>query len=105
MLKTIHDLDEYQCRELLFEGSFDFTNNYDNPRFVKVTEINDGSGRWKSYHRLIIKDILEEIYYATDYQQGLTESQDESPFEFTEANWKEVVPVRKIIETIEYKEI
>lgn len=105
MLKTIHSLEEYQCRELLFEGSFDFEDNYDNPRFSKVCEEENGSGRWQSRHRLIVKDNLEDMYYATDYQQGLTESQDESPFEFTKANWKKVVPVRKIIEIIEYKEI
>lgn len=100
--KTIKDLSQDDCRYLLFEEAFDFTNDYDNPRFVKVQEISDDSGRWSSYHTLVVKDDKLNKYYQTHFSKGLTEMQDERPFEYTEPDWEEVEKVVRIVEVIEY---
>ena len=54
------------------------------------------TSRWSENHDIIFKDV-DEKYYRTWYSCGLTEMQDESPFEYSpdeiecvEVEWKEV---------------
>jgi hypothetical protein len=39
-----------------------------------------GSGRWESIHQLVLRDS-QEHYWAARYTRGLTEYQDQEPFE------------------------
>lgn len=39
------------------------------------------SGRWMSYHELVIQDVKTRFIYLTTYQRGLTENQYCDPFE------------------------
>jgi len=47
----------------------------------KVTEVYQGKRRWAEDKSLIFKDI-EDVYWQADYEVGLTENQDVSPFEY-----------------------
>jgi hypothetical protein len=53
-----------------------------NPELGLTIELNEqiDTRRWVSVHRLVVKDT-GGIYWATTYEQGLTESQDIWPFE------------------------
>ena len=60
------------------------------------------SSRWSSHHDLIF--IADDKFYSTYYSKGLTESQDESPFEYEpdEIECIEVIPVEKTVVVTEY---
>ena len=103
-MQSIHDLTGIQCRELVSESSFDFDENCDAPRFVKVEDIYEDSGRWESYHILIVEDKQANKFFRTAYSKGLTEQQDSRPFEHSSAEWEEVKKVVKQVEVIEYQE-
>ena len=53
--------------------------NYDS--LVHVAAIYKSSNRWSSLHKLIFKDVDTDTYYMSGFSQGLTESQDESPYQ------------------------
>lgn len=60
------------------------------------------SGRWTSIHELVIKDDSGELFRAT-YEQGLTENQDEGPFEYGPGDEVEFKPVRReVVESYKY---
>lgn len=49
---------------------------------VKVIEIIDGDhGRWESYHSVIFVAPDDKTTYEANYSQGLTENQDQRPWE------------------------
>ncbi|AFN39214.1 hypothetical protein F485_gp206 [Aeromonas phage CC2] len=61
-----------------------------------------GSGRWSEYHTMVFRMIGDDRCWAVNYSVGLTEMQDERPFE-NEPDMVEVFevkPVEKVI--IEY---
>ncbi len=62
---------------------------------IKDTVI--GTRRWSEDHEIIF--IFEGKYYRTYYSQGLTESQGESPFEYSpeEIECEEVELVEKLV--------
>jgi hypothetical protein len=62
-----------ETAEALFElqGSDESHNGYT----VVVSEDLD-SGRWTSYHRLIIRRTADDTLWALPYEMGLTEYQD-----------------------------
>ena len=48
----------------------------------KVATKRTGSSRWSSHHRLIFRDTTDGKLFSVHYSKGLTESQDEAPFEY-----------------------
>lgn len=46
-----------------------------------VDTIDNGSGRWESYHTVIFIAPDDGFVYSADYTQGLTEYQDQRPWE------------------------
>lgn len=46
-----------------------------------VETIDNGSGRWESYHTVIFIAPDDGLVYSADYSQGLTEYQDQRPWE------------------------
>lgn len=63
-----------------------------------------GSGRWESYHKLVLRDE-EGRFWAATYSQGLTERQDTRPFEY-DGNEIEFRQVEKVpVTTYEYRDI
>lgn len=64
-----------QALDLLWDGECT-----DLPGFAKVAESQTGSGRWCSYHQLVISDDYGNLW-AADFERGLTEMQDCGPFD------------------------
>lgn len=75
-------------REMLWE---------DVDGFEIVENEISGTSRWSIHYRLVFKH--DGKFYLTSYSVGATESQDESPFEYSpdEVECKEVFPVEKTI--------
>lgn len=73
----------------------------DETKFKIVKDKIIGQGRWSTQHELIIKSIKEEKYYRAYYSRGSTEMQDESPWEYNEPDFREVIPVEKKITVFE----
>jgi hypothetical protein len=63
-------------------------------------EIVDNS-RWSIIHSIVIQRVEDGRFFADSYSVGATESQDESPWEYTEPAFTEVFPVEKVV--IEYR--
>ena len=63
-------------------------------------EITD-VGRWSIHHYIVIQRIEDGRFFADTYSVGATESQDESPWEYTPPAFTEVFPVERLI--IEYQ--
>lgn len=59
------------------------------------------TSRWSSIHELVIRNEADE-YYMTTFTQGLTECQDERPFEEDEPVFERVYPVKVPVTIIEY---
>ena len=61
-------------------------------------EIYDTS-RWSEHHELVFQDLETEKFYQVCYSKGLTEYQDEDPFQFEEDGSKctEVKQVEKVV--------
>lgn len=59
--------------------------------------------RWSSHHELVFS--YDNTFYTTTYSQGLTEQQDETPFEYddNEIECFEVAPVEVV--KIEYQHV
>lgn len=57
------------------------------------------TSRWSSYHQGIFKHASTGKHYKFEWSRGLTEHQDEKPFQYE----KEVTPVevRKVTKTVE----
>jgi len=61
-------------------------------------EIYDTS-RWSQLHELVFQDLETEKFYRVCYSKGLTEYQEEDPFQFQEngAECVEVEQVEKVV--------
>ncbi len=51
-------------------------------KFEKIYDEVSSTGRWSEYHDIVIKDTDSGEMYISDYSVGLTECQEESPWEF-----------------------
>ena len=105
---TIHDLNEEECRELIYYQKAGFHENdieFKNPFFVQVEIKDNGNGRWESYHSIIVKDTRNSKLYMCNYSEGLTENQDSGPFDNELPEWHEVKKVTKLVEVYEYEVI
>lgn len=59
-------------------------------------EITDTS-RWSIFYENIYKRISDGKFFKTNYSEGATEHQDESPYEYDDAVFEEVFPVEKTV--------
>ena len=50
--------------------------------YEKIEDQQTGTGRWSAYHTMIFRHDGE--LWQTTYSRGLTESQDEEPWEYDE---------------------
>lgn len=67
----------------------------DDIRIISDT-ITD-NGRWSIYHYIIIQRVSDGKFFDDSYSVGATESQDESPWEYSDPNFTEVFPVEKTV--------
>ncbi len=69
----------------------------DSEKYTVVEDSITSTSRWSIHHRLVIKDIEDNLYIAK-YSIGSTEQQDESPWEYdTEVEFK---PAESYIEPV-----
>lgn len=93
-MKNELKLTKDQAQEILWEDTEDFT--------IIRDEIVENS-RWSEHHDLIVQRVSDQKFFRAAYSCGLTESQDESPWEYEkEVTFTEVVPVEQVI--IDYKD-
>lgn len=71
-------IDRNEANELVY-GS-------DNDNYEVIQRAQCDSGRWESYHRIIIKRKSDGKLFGAFYAQGLTECQERKPFETFDAN-------------------
>jgi len=86
------ELTEAEGREIVYGDTFDYD--------IIKDEITD-TGRWSVYHDIVIQRKSDGKFFADSYSVGATESQDESPYEYSKPEFKEVFPVERIIITYE----
>ncbi len=53
--------------------------------------------RWSEIHDVVIKRTSDGKFFTDSYSVGATEMQDESPWEYSEPNFVECVPVEKTV--------
>ena len=59
--------------------------------------------RWSEIHEVVIKRESDGKFFMDSYSVGATEMQDESPWEYSDPNFVEVVPVEKTVIVYEVK--
>ncbi len=75
-------------KRIVFEDHEDFRVVYDNI---------DGQSRWSITHEIVVKRVSDGKFFMSYYSTGATESQDESPYEYGDAEFKEVFPMQETI--------
>jgi hypothetical protein len=75
---------------------YEDTNDYET-----ISDEVVGKRRWSSDHEIVIKRISDGKFFSDYYSRGLTEMQDESPYEYSEPDFTEVFQVEKTIITYE----
>ena len=75
---------------------------YDDNEYFEIIEdsITDTS-RWSEFHRIVVKQKATGKFFVSHYTQGLTEQQDESPYEHEDPIFTEVFPVVKEVTVYE----
>ena len=64
---------------------------------------DNGTSRWSSHHTTIFR--FEGKLWASEYSKGLSETQDEQPYEYSEPEAYEVVAVSKTVVVTSYEPV
>lgn len=56
--------------------------DYNTNEFKVISDDIVDTSRWSEIHEMIFQDKGDGKFYRTNYSQGLTECQDESPYEY-----------------------
>lgn len=83
-----------EARDILSEDNEDF-------RIIKDEIIE--TSRWSILHYLTVQRISDGKFFGSAYSEGATEQQDESPWEYYEPEFVELVPVEKTVIVYEKK--
>jgi hypothetical protein len=81
-----------EAREIVYDGSDEFT--------IISDKIEDTT-RWSEIHDVVIKRNSDGKLFADGYTQGLTEYQDESPYEYSDPDFNEVFETQKLVTVYE----
>lgn len=69
----------------------------DNPNFEIIETNLVDHGRWTLTYEIVVQRKSDGKYFKDYYQKGATESQDESPYEYTNPNFTEVEKKEKVV--------
>lgn len=69
----------------------------DSSEYEVIEDTIESTSRWSENHSIVIKRLSDGKFFADGYSKGLTEMQDESPYEYTEPDFTEVFQVEKTI--------
>ena len=67
----------------------------DDSNFVTIEDKIVGTRRWSDIYQIVVQRKTDGKYFKDGYCRGATESQDESPYEYSEPNFTEVFAVTK----------
>ena len=73
----------------------------DHGDFAVIEDKITHTSRWSEHHLSTIMRISDGKFFQTMYSRGLTESQDERPFDYSEPVFNEVFPIIKTITVYE----
>lgn len=82
-------------RELVWES---VGSGFEGYELVAIED--QGTSRWSSLHRMIFRH--EGELWAVSYSKGLSETQDEQPFEYSDAIATRVKPVERVVTLTDY---
>lgn len=69
----------------------------DTSEYETISDEVVDTRRWSADHEIIIKRLSDGKFFADNYSVGLTEMQDESPYEYSDPDFTEVFQVEKTI--------
>lgn len=81
---------------------------YEDKIYGKIKILKNAIGytsRWSSHHTLIFQIASTLKFYKSVYSRGLTENQDESPYEFEEEFVKVVEVEPYEVTIVKYREV
>jgi hypothetical protein len=81
-------LTQDEARAIVFDDHEDYQ--------VIENEI-ESTSRWSEHHLVTVQRLSDGKYFQDTYSQGLTESQDERAYEYSQPNFTEVFQVTKTI--------
>jgi len=91
------ELDAETARELTYDGPGSTIDGW-----TVVAQVETGSSRWTSTHRLVIRNEAGEHFAAT-YRRGLTEMQETQPWEDEQvATFTPVVARARVVRSVEW---
>lgn len=67
------------------------------PRETAIEDEIEETSRWSEHHRIVFKAEDDGLFYETGYSQGLTEYQDESPWEYEDEITAKQVELREVV--------
>lgn len=81
-------LTKEEARAIVWEDTSEYETIQD--------EIYDTS-RWSEMHTITVQRLSDGKYFQDEYSRGLTESQDEQPYDYTDPDFREVFKIEKTI--------
>ena len=73
----------------------------DHKNFEVIEDRISGTGRWSIHHSVVVKRNSDGKFFESEYSEGATESQDERPYEWSNAEFNEVFEKTKTITVYE----
>ena len=69
----------------------------DSEEYDVIEDVIDDTTRWSENHTIVIQRKSDGKYFTDWYSVGLTEMQDERPYDNINPNFTEVFPISKTI--------
>lgn len=96
-----------EARDIVWEGGYgpwtkeqrDDTPGYQ--AFEMIEKTIEDTSRWSVHYSIVVQRVHDGKYFSSDYSQGATESQDQSPYDQDDPIFTEVFPVTKTITVYE----
>lgn len=77
------NLSKEEAQDIIYDGNSDYQ---------VIEDTIEDTSRWSEHHRIVILRKLDNKYFADYYSKGLTEMQDEQPYEYNDPNFTQVFP-------------
>lgn len=83
------EISAQDAKKLLYDGE------NDEYEIINITILYNS--RWTIYKKIVIKRKSDGKFFADQYGEGATETQDEEAWDYAEPNFTEVFPVEKTV--------
>lgn len=88
MEREILKLDSEAGRDVVYGDTDDFET---------VEKEILSTSRWSINSRIVVKRKSDGLFFESTYSEGATEQQDESPYEYGDALFTQVMPLEKTV--------